>query len=33
MGSAADTSVSPNNYTGVWITLVPGGTAPQIKQP
>jgi len=33
MGSASDTSASPNNYTGVWITLVPGGTPPQLPKP
>ncbi len=33
MGTASDTSISPNNYTGVWVTLVPGGTAPQLSNP
>ncbi len=30
MGSASTTTPNPNNYTGVWITLVPGGKAPTL---
>ena len=33
MGSVANTSVSSNQYTGVWITLVPGGQAPRVPGP
>lgn len=33
MGSVSDTYPLPNNYTGNWITLVPGGKAPTIVTP
>lgn len=33
MGSASLVGVGEDGAYGVWITLVPGGTAPQIKQP